>query len=431
MRGADYTGDGTARAEPGGGLGHDRGQLRAIPPTPVSSPARPRARTSSPDLEHELRRNPPVPLRLRASSPHRSDQRWRGGSHRGGAVLPSAELAHGHPRGRPFGLVGRLRRLARWSFAPFLARFADGWAARCSWWAAPSWGAGLLLVTASLHSQQIFGPGSWRGWPPPHSCRPLWGHRRGDVPQQCGRGRGPAAPLKAATMAGTPAGCARPVRLPLPRTGAFVVLAAVLPAGRPHLLCASSPTFPPLPITRLLDAPARDVSGTGAHPSFLPAWVAHLPSSAAYGSNLASLSTAPPSGPEAGSTLRYPVGLPGPRQRHRRAGHRDRPLDPWINRLGPARQMRRAVPGALLFSAALPRSQIALLTLPSTSCCPWRTGHPLAGGVRSGRRCLPGQQLGDAHGGPVGADVHLHRDPGSRRRHRSRRWVRGGQPGVL
>jgi predicted MFS family arabinose efflux permease len=134
--------------------------------------------------------------------------------------------------------------------------------------------------------------------------------------------------------------------------GSFLVLAAVyLMAGVVCLRFVAH--VPPLPVTRLSTL-LRDVSGPGPIRSFLPAWVGTFALIGAYGSNLASL-------------LHH-----SPVRGQRLVHHFDTRLvslvlvsaivvlvigivlwTPWINRLGPARQMRRAVPGAWLFSAAL------------------------------------------------------------------------------
>ena len=134
--------------------------------------------------------------------------------------------------------------------------------------------------------------------------------------------------------------------------GGFLLLAAVYLAAGPGVPALRGPRAPAAG-DPAVDA-ARGTSSDRGRSAFLPAWLGTFALLGAYGANLASLLH---HAPVAGQGLVH---------------HLDPRLislilvggiavlvigialwTPWIPRLGPVRQMRRAVPGAWLFSAAL------------------------------------------------------------------------------
>jgi len=289
-----------------------------------------------------------IPASLDSGPPDRDGLiRWRRRGHRGGAVLPRRPGARASPRDDNRARR-HAQRSARWSSPPSWRASPTGWAARCSC-RGPWWGPWIAPGRSLLHSQQIFAAGSWREWRRRIRATAL-GAIAAATSLSVRRGRGPAAPSRRHHGGVRRRVCARPLRLPLPRRGAFVVLAAVyLLAG---LICLRFVAHvPPLPITRLSTL-LRDVAGPG--PFELPPRLGgHVCSHRRLRFNLASLLHHSRSGARAGPPLRHPVGLPGLVSAIAVLVIGIVLWTPWINRLGPARQMRRAVPGAWLFSAAL------------------------------------------------------------------------------
>jgi MFS family permease len=265
-----------------------------------------------------------------------------------------ADLAHGHPHGTTIGLVGTAQALSEMICAPFLARFADRLGRKLFVVGGPVVGAlGLLLVAASLHSEQIFAARLLEGIAGAAFVPTALGAIAAATSQSVRARARASGAFEAATMAGYAGGFVLgPFAYHYLGRGAFLVLAAVyLVAG---LVCLRFVArVPPLPVTRLSTL-LRDVAGAGPIRSFLPAWIGTFALIGAYASNLPS--------------LLHHAPVRGQRLVH----HFDTRLvslvlvsaivvlvigillwTPWINRLGPARQMRRAVPGAWLFSAAL------------------------------------------------------------------------------
>jgi MFS family permease len=304
------------------------------------------------DLEHELRETRPVSIAALLTGTALIRVAAAGATVAVQFYL--ADLAHGHPHGTTIGLVGTAQAISEMVFAPFLARFADRLGRKMFVVGGPVVGAlGLLLVAASLHPQQIFAARILEGVAAAAFVPTALGAIAAATSLSVRARARASGAFEAATMAGYAGGFVLgPFAYHYLGRGAFVVLAAVyLLAG---LICLRFVAHvPPLPVTRLSTL-LRDVSGPGPIRSFLPAWMGTFALLGAYGSNLASL------------LHRSPVR--GQRLVH----HFDTRLvslvlvsaiavlvigivlwTPWINRLGPARQMRRAVPGAWLFSAAL------------------------------------------------------------------------------
>ena len=265
-----------------------------------------------------------------------------------------ADLAHGHPHGTTIGLVGTAQALSEMICAPFLARFADRLGRKIFVVGGPVVGAlGLLLVAASLHPQQIFAARILEGVAAAAFVPTALGAIAAATSLSARARARASGAFEATTLAGYAGGFVLgPFAYHYMGRGAFLVLAAVyLAAGVVCLRFVAH--VPPLPVTQLSKL-LRDVAGPGPIRIFLPAWVGTFALIGAYGSNLPSLLH---HAPVAGQKLVH---------------HFDTRLvslvlvtavaifvvgialwTPWINRLGPVRQMRRAVPGAWLLSGAL------------------------------------------------------------------------------
>lgn len=265
-----------------------------------------------------------------------------------------ADLAHGHPHGTTVGLVGAAQALTEMILAPFMARYADRWGRRLFMVGGPMAGAaGVLLVAASLHAQQIFAARLLEGVAAAAFIPVALGAIAAATSHSIRARARASGAFEAATLAGYAGGFAvGPFAYHYLGRGGFLLLAAAyLAAG---LVCLRFVArVPPLPVTRLSTL-LRDVAGPGPIRSFLPAWICTFALVGAYASNLAALLH---HSPVAGQGLVH---------------HLDPRLislilvtgiavlvvgialwTPWIPRLGPVRQMRRAVPGAWLFSGAL------------------------------------------------------------------------------
>jgi MFS family permease len=265
-----------------------------------------------------------------------------------------ADLAHGHPHGTTIGLVGAGQALTEMICAPFMARFADRLGRKLFVVGGPLIGAlGVLLVAASLHPPQIFGSRLLEGVAAAAFVPTALGAIAAATSQSARTRARASGAFEAATLAGYAGGFVLgPFAYHYLGRGGFLVLAAVyLLAG---LVCLRFVAHvPPLPVTRLSTL-LRDILGPGPIRGFLPAWLGTFALIGAYASNLPALLH---HAPVAGQGLVH---------------HLDTRLislilvsgiallvvgialwTPWIIRLGPLRQMRRAVPGAWLFSAAL------------------------------------------------------------------------------
>lgn len=265
-----------------------------------------------------------------------------------------ADLAHGHPHGTTIGLVGAAQALTEMVFAPFMARYADRLGRKLFVVGGPLIGMlGVLLVAASVHSQQIFAARLLEGVAAAAFVPTALGAIAAATSQSFRIRARASGAFEAATLAGYAGGFVLgPFAYHYLGRGGFLLLAAVyLAAG---LVCLRFVAHvPPLPVTRLSTL-LRDVVGPGPIRGFLPAWIGTFALLGAYGSNLAS--------------LLHHAPVPGQGLVH----HLDPRLislilvigiavlvigialwTPWIPRLGPVRQMRRAVPGAWVFSVAL------------------------------------------------------------------------------
>ncbi|MGD1054325.1 MAG: MFS transporter, partial [Candidatus Dormibacteria bacterium] len=200
-----------------------------------------------------------------------------------------ADLAHGHPHGTTIGLVGTAQAISEMVFAPFLARFADRLGRKLFVVGGPVVGAiGLLLVAASLHSQQIFAARILEGLAAAAFVPTALGAIAAATSLSVRARARASGAFEAATMAGYAGGFVLgPFAYHYLGRGAFVVLAVVyLLAG---IVCLRFVAHvPPLPVTRLSTL-LRDVAGPGPIRSFLPAWVGTFAIVGAYGSNLAAL----------------------------------------------------------------------------------------------------------------------------------------------
>ncbi len=265
-----------------------------------------------------------------------------------------ADLAHGHPHGITIGLVGAGQALTEMICAPFMARFADRLGRKLFVVGGPVIGAlGVLLVAASVHPPQIFGARLLEGVAAAAFVPTALGAIAAATSQSARIRARASGAFEAATLAGYAGGFVLgPFAYHYLGRGGFLILAGVyLLAG---LVCLRFVAHvPPLPVTRLSTL-LRDVLGPGPIRAFLPAWLGTFALIGAYASNLPAL------------LHHAPVG--GQQLVH----HLDTRLvslilvsgvallvvgialwTPWIVRLGPLRQMRRAVPGAWLFSVAL------------------------------------------------------------------------------
>ncbi|MGO8685938.1 MAG: MFS transporter [Candidatus Dormibacteria bacterium] len=265
-----------------------------------------------------------------------------------------ADLAHGHPHGTTIGLIGAGQALTEMVCAPFMARFADRLGRKIFVVAGPLVGAlGVLLVAASAHPPQIFGSRLLEGVAAAAFVPTALGAIAAATSQSARSRARASGAFEAATLAGYAGGfIVGPFAYHYLGRGGFLVLAAVyLAAG---LVCLRFVAHvPPLPVTRLSTL-LRDIAGPGPIRRFLPAWLGTFALIGAYGSNL--------------PALLHHAPVTGQRLVH----HFDARLvslilvsgivllvagialwTPWILRLGPLRQMRRAVPGAWLFSVAL------------------------------------------------------------------------------
>jgi MFS family permease len=271
-----------------------------------------------------------------------------------GVQLYLADLAHGHPRGFVVGTVGAAQALTEMVLAPVMARYADRFGRKLFVVGGPMVGAfAVLLIAASLGAAGIFEARLVEGIAAAAFVPTALGAIAAATSSNVRVRARASGAFEAATLAGYAGGfLVGPFAYHYFGRGGFAILAAAyLLAG---LIClVFVPRMPPRPVTQL-SVLIKVVVGPGPMRAFLPAWLGTFGLLGAYGANLASLLH---HSPVAGQTL---------------VRHLDTRLislflvagivllvigiviwTPWIPRLGPVTQMRRAVPGAWLFSGAL------------------------------------------------------------------------------
>jgi MFS family permease len=266
------------------------------------------------------------------------------------------DLGHGRPHGVLIGAVGSAQALTEMVLAPFMARGADRFGRRTFLVLGPLVGAlAVGLLAASVDARQIFGARLLEGVAAAAFVPTALGTIAAATSHSVRVRANASGAFEAATLVGYAGGFGLgPIAYDALGRGAFLVLAAAyLLAG---LVClALVPRVRPLPLTPvsvLIDW----VTGPGPMRSFLPAWLGTFGLLGAYGANAASLishhhARVP------GQTL---VGGLAPGQVSLVLVSGIVALivgvvlwTPWIPRLGPVNQMRRAVPGVFVFSAAL------------------------------------------------------------------------------
>jgi MFS family permease len=271
-----------------------------------------------------------------------------------GVQLYLADLAHGHPRGLVIGGVGASEALTEMVMAPIMARYADRFGRKLFLAGGPLVGAmSVVLIAASLGPRGIFAARLFEGIAAAAFVPTALGMIAAATSSSVRIRAQASGAFEAATLCGYAGGFAvAPFAYHYFGRGAFAVLAlAYLLAG---IVCTVLvPRVRPQPVTRM-SLLVRAVTGPGPMRSFLPAWLGTFGLLGAYGANLASLLH---HAPVAGQHL---------------VVHLDTRVisvvlvagilllvagivlwTPWIPRLGPVTQMRRAVPGVWLFSAVL------------------------------------------------------------------------------
>jgi predicted MFS family arabinose efflux permease len=268
-------------------------------------------------------------------------------------VFRLTDLAGSRPSNLLIGLVGAGQGLTEMVFAPFLARNADRFGRTRFLVGGPLIGAvAVLLCTAGTHALQIGGARLLEGIAAAAFVPVALGTvAAATVSDRPARARASSA-FEAATLSGYAGGAALGAfAYHSLHRGAFIVLAGV------YMLSAAVclwlvPRVPPMPVSPLRRV-LRAALGRGPLRAFLPGWVAAFALLGAFITHLA-------------AQLRQSV--PGQNLNH----HFDERLigvllDTWVAlfvvgivlwtpvlaRLGPARVMRRAVPGAWLILATL------------------------------------------------------------------------------
>lgn len=265
-----------------------------------------------------------------------------------------ADLAHGRPHGTTIGLIGSAQALTEMIFAPFLARYADRLGRKLFLVGGPFMGAlAVLLVASAVHPSQIFEARLVEGIAAAAFVPTALGAIAAATSHNVRVRAGASGAFEAATLAGYAGGfVVGPFAYHYLGRGGFILLAgAYIAAG---LVCLGFvPRVPPLPVSPISQL-LRTIFGRGPIRSFLPPWIGTFALIGAYGSNVPSLLHHAPV---------HGQGL---------VHHLDPRLislvlvcgvgllvigivlwTPWIPRLGPLKQMRRAVPGAWLFSLSL------------------------------------------------------------------------------
>jgi predicted MFS family arabinose efflux permease len=265
-----------------------------------------------------------------------------------------ADLAHGRPHAFTIGIIGAAQALTEMLFAPILARFADKRGRKLFLVGGPVLGfLGVLLTAGSVHPQQIFVARLLEGLSAAAFVPTALGAVAAASSQSIRFRARASGAFEAATLAGYAGGFAvGPFAYHYLGRGAFLVLAGAYLAG--GLVCLRFVAHvPPLPVSKLSTV-IRAIIGPGPIRSFLPAWIGSFALLGAYAANFAALLHR---SPVVGQTL---------------VRHVDTRVVAiilvswilvlvigillwvsWIPRLGPAAQMRRAVPGGWVFSASL------------------------------------------------------------------------------
>lgn len=273
-----------------------------------------------------------------------------------GVQLYVTDLAHGHPQGYIVGATGAAEAISEMVLAPILARYADRVGRKLFLVAGPLVGAiAVTLVALSVVPGQIIAARLVEGIAAAAFVPTALGAIAAATSRSVRARARASGAFEASTLVGYAGGFALgPLAYSHLGRGGFGLLAgAYLLAG---LVCLRYvPRETPLRVTRLSELVAW-VTGPGPMRAFLPAWVGTFGLLGAYGSNVASL-ISHRHAPVPGQAL---VG-------HLGAGLVAAVLvcgilvlvagiavwTPWIPRLGPVTQMRRAVPGVWVFSGAL------------------------------------------------------------------------------
>jgi len=266
------------------------------------------------------------------------------------------DLGHGHPRGVVVGFVGAGQALTEMLLAPVMARYADRLGRKLFVVGGPLVGVlAVLLVAASLNPGEIFGARLLEGIGAAAFMPTALGAIAAATSHDVRVRANASGAFEAATLAGYAGGFALgPLAYSYLGRGGFLLLAGFyLLAG---LVCLRFvPSVPPLPVTQLSTL-VRWIAGPGPMRTFLPAWLGTFGLIGAYGSHIASL-LSHHHARVAGQVLVGSMGY-GTNAVVLVSGIALLVIGifiwtPWITRLGPVRQMRRAVPGAWVFSAAL------------------------------------------------------------------------------
>jgi MFS family permease len=275
----------------------------------------------------------------------------------GAAVAVGFDLVDmfgGRPSGLILGFVGASQAVPEMVFAPILARFADRFGRRLFLIGGPLFSViGALMLTVAnapghiVIARLVEGVGAACFIP-----TALGTIAAATTHNQRVRANASGA-FEAANLAGYAGGfVVGPFAYHWLHHGAFLVLAALYMAAA--VVCAALvPYVPPLPVSPLSRV-VKAITGPGPIRSFLPAWVACFALLGAYAAHLPAL-------------LRR-AQVPGQTLLH----HFDERVvsailvtwialllvgialwTPWIPRIGAARIMRRAAPGAWLIAAAL------------------------------------------------------------------------------
>ncbi len=267
------------------------------------------------------------------------------------------DLYHHHPAGVVVGAVGAAQAITEMLLAPVMARYADRVGRKLFIVGGPLVGAiAVFLVAISVTPPQLFAARLLEGIGAAAFVPTALGAIAAATSDDTRARANASGAFDAATLAGYAGGFALgPFAYQFFHHWGFLFLAAAyLLAG---LVCLRFvPRVPPLPVTRL-SVLVDWIAGPGPMRTFLPAWLGTFGLIGAYGSNLASLlghHHAAVHGQNLVGHLSPGFGIASVLV----AGILLLVIGiilwtPWITRLGPVTQMRRAVPGAWVFSAAL------------------------------------------------------------------------------